>query len=46
MTISLTVILIELTNEIEYGLPILLIVMVRIISYYIVTENGSSNIYC
>ncbi len=30
MTISLTVILIESTNEIEYGLPIMLTVMVRI----------------
>lgn len=30
MTISLTVILIETTNEIEYGLPIVLTLMVRI----------------
>ena len=30
MTISLTVILIESTNEIEYGLPIMLTLMVRI----------------
>ena len=29
MTISLTVILIESTNEIEYGLPIMITVMVR-----------------
>ena len=29
MTISLTVILIETTNEIEYGLPIMLTLMVR-----------------
>lgn len=34
MTISLTVILIESTNEIEYGLPIMITVMVRT---YIVT---------
>ncbi len=32
MTISLTVILIESTNEIEYGLPIMLTVMVRVIN--------------
>lgn len=31
MTISLTVILIESTNEISYGLPIMLTVMVRIV---------------
>ena len=32
MTISLTVILIESTNEISYGIPIMLTLMVRILN--------------
>ncbi len=45
MTISLTVILIESTNEIDYGLPIMLTLMVRDCSCFVL-ESAREFLSC
>ena len=43
MTISLTVILIESTNEITYGLPIMITLMVLCVSFIFMCNHHISN---